>query len=211
VKTQHMVPEPHEIQYPDLSEKHKRMLFSESGIAPKVVWERGYKSVEDPQELHELGFADYQCLTPGLLIPVRGLGKEVLFSRFRPDNPRLDRKGRPCKYEQPENTGITLDVPPSVQEKLQEVRQPLYICEGEKKADALASLGKVAVCIFGVNSWKRNDWLLPEWEYIPTIGRDIYLAFDSDSETNKSVKMALQALSEVLFYRSGETELRSKW
>src|SRR5215218_2205326 len=126
------------------------MLLEESRISAEVVAQRGYRTVEDAQELHELGFADYQVRPPGLLIPVRGTGSEVLFSRFRPDTPRLRKNGKPAKYEQPQGTGVILDVPPSVQDGLRDVERRLWIGEGEKKADSLASLGEVAISILGV-------------------------------------------------------------
>ena len=49
-----------------LAEQHEKMLLEESGISPEVIEARGYRTVEDPEELLSLGFQPYQAITPGL-------------------------------------------------------------------------------------------------------------------------------------------------
>ena len=57
---------------------------------------------------------------------------------------------RPIKYEMPKDSGIRLDCPPMCQPQLADPRVPLWITEGQKKADALASRGLCAVALLGV-------------------------------------------------------------
>jgi putative DNA primase/helicase len=183
-----------------LSLRHWRMLTEESGLSEDVVTARGYRTVEDSKELAELGFADYQRRVPGLLIPIRGTAEEVMFHRYRPDQPREDRK-----YEQPEGTSLVLDVPLPAQQYLRDVTRRLWVCEGEKKADALVSRGEIALSILGVWSWKKDDLLLPQWDDVNTIGREILVAFDADAADKYQVHLARQTLAEILLRRSGST------
>ena len=39
---------------------HERMLTEESGVDPEVIAERGYRSIQDRQELRDLGFGHEQ-------------------------------------------------------------------------------------------------------------------------------------------------------
>jgi putative DNA primase/helicase len=183
-----------------LSPEHWEMLTGGSGISEEVIEARGYRTVEDSEELAQLGFADYQRRVPGLLIPIRGTSEEVMFHRYRPDRPREDRK-----YEQPEGTSLVLDVPLPAQKYLRDVTRRLWVCEGEKKADALVSRGEVALSILGVWSWKKNDLLLAQWDAISTIGRDLLIAFDADAADKYQVHQARQTLAEILLRRSGST------
>jgi putative DNA primase/helicase len=184
-----------------LSPEHRKMLTEESGISPDVVAARGYRTVQDSEKLSQLGFADYQRRVPGLLIPIRGTSEDVIFHRYRPDRPRKDD----TKYEQPEGTSLVLDVPLPAQEYLRDVTRRFWICEGEKKADALVSRGEVALSILGVWSWKKDDLLLPQWDHISTIGRELLIAFDADAADKYQVRLARQTVAEVLLRRSGST------
>ena len=190
----------------ELADHHKKMLTEESGISEIVVAARGYRTVTDAEELSSMGFEDYQCLAPGLLIPVRGTSEEIIFHRFRPDEPRTKKNGKPVKYEQPVDTPIVLDVPLPAQRYLRDVTRRLWVVEGEKKADALVSRGEVALSLLGVWSWKREDLLLREWDDIATIGREVLVAFDSDASEKYAVRLARQRLADVLLRRGGHTE-----
>jgi putative DNA primase/helicase len=84
------------------------------------------------------------------------------------------------KYDQPVGVPVALDIP-SPLEDLMDTTRRLWITEGEKKADALVSRGEVAVALLGVWNWKKDGWMLPEWDRIPLMGRDVIIAFDSDA------------------------------
>jgi hypothetical protein len=188
-----------------LSAEHRKMLEEDSSIFPEVISARGYRTVLDPQVLLELGFEEYQARTPGLLIPIRGTGEEVLFHRYRPDRPRAraDKPGGTVKYEQPPNTSLVLDVPPTCREYLRDTSRRLWILEGEKKSDCLASQGEVAVAVLGVWGWKKDGCLLPGWDDVATIGREILIAFDSDTTDKYEVMLARHTLGRALEGLSG--------
>ena len=120
-----------------------------------MIAARGYRTILNANELRELGFARDQCRSPGLLLPVHTPDGQQPLCVYRPDLPRvLDdrRKGRlpdgtypqrVIKYEFPKGQGMRIDCPPLCRSKLGDPQTPLWITEGQKKADALASHGPV--------------------------------------------------------------------
>ena len=140
----------------DLIEIHKKMLVEESGISLEVVQKRGYRTVETKAELKRLGFSEAQCGVPGLLIPIWGPLGEIVLYQYRPDIPRI-REGKPVKYEAPSGSRMVLDVHPSMRDKLGDPSVPLWITEGIKKGDALASRGLCAVTLLGVWNWRGTN------------------------------------------------------
>src|SRR5215212_12108725 len=101
-----------------LADHHKKMLIEESSIAQNVAEARGYRTIEKKVELKTLGFSDSQRNTPGLLIPVYSPTGEIATYQFRPDQPRIDKDGKPVKYETPLGTRVFLDVHPLAWERL---------------------------------------------------------------------------------------------
>lgn len=198
-----------------LSEAHYRTLTAESGISDAVIRARGYKTITEDIELQALGFAPAQCRAPGLLLPLwtpdGGNGHYI----YRPDNPRVyddrNRKKLPdgtypqrvIKYELPRGEGVRVDCPPPCRPALADPTVPLFITEGQKKADALASRGACAVALLGVWNFKgRNDFggttLLADFDYIAFENRAVYVVFDSDVMTKSGVRAALARLTEHL-------------
>ena len=89
-----------------------RSLIRDSEISPEVARTRGYQSVKTKADLKRLGFADRQCRVPALLVPVWDIHGEVATYQIRPDKPRINKQGKPVKYETPRGTRMVLDVPP---------------------------------------------------------------------------------------------------
>ncbi len=198
-----------------LNEKHYRILSEESGISDEMIRAREYRSIVGDAELRELGFAPAQCRAPGLLLPLwttdGGNGHYV----YRPDNPRVyDDKSRKVlpdgtyhqrviKYEMPKGEGVRVDCPPGCRPLLGDPAVPLFITEGQKKADALAARGGCAVALLGVWNFKgRNDFggttLLADFDYIALQNRAVYLVFDSDVTSKSGVRAALERMTEHL-------------
>ena len=181
---------------PELLTDHFRHLAEGSGIKAEVIRERGYRSVLGKSDLEKIGFSSSQRRTPGILIPLCSVdGKEAGF-QYRPDNPRLDSRERSVKYESPRGAANRLDCPPRCQRMLGDPKVPLWITEGSKKADALASCGACAVSLTGVWGFKgKNQFggitFLSDWDYIALKARKVYLAFDSDVVSKEPVRKAL--------------------
>jgi len=197
------------VALPELLADHFRHLTEGSGISVDVIKERGYRSLLGKSELEKLGFTPAQQRVPGILIPLWSVdGKEAGF-QFRPDHPRTNGRGKPVKYEIPTGSSIRLDCSPRCQKSIGDPKTPLWITEGSKKADALASRGACAISVTGVWGFKgKNQFggitFLADWDYVALKNRMVYLAFDSDIVTKEPVRKALEHIGEHL-KRKGAT------
>ena len=186
-----------------LAEHHEKMLIVESSIARDVAEARGYRTIEKKVELKTLGFADRQCNPPGLLIPIYSPTGEIVNYQFRPDQPRIDKKGKPVKYATPSGSRMVLDVHPFAWERLGNPSVPLFITEGIKKGDALVSRGLCAVALLGVWGWRGRNGdggltALAEWDYVALNDREVYIVFDSDVMPKPQVHKAMVRLKAFL-------------
>lgn len=132
---------------PRLSRGHKKMLLEDSAIDARMVIRRGYRTIEQKAELERLGFGRSQRNVPALLVPIYSPTGELSLYQIRPDRPRIDRRGKPVKYETPGGGRMALDVHPAARDQLKDPSAPLFVTEGIKKADALVSNG---VCTVGL-------------------------------------------------------------
>lgn len=193
-------------EYSRLNPEHLK-LIRDSAIAPEVSRERGYRTESVKARLGLLGFSPVQRLVPGMLTPLYDARHESAGYQFRPNEPRLDEKGRPIKYETPYRSRLVIDVPPSLSRPrkidlqtpfdpaelppmISDVSVPLIVTEGVRKADSAVSRGLCAIALMGVAAWHR----LPDWNDFPLKGRTIYLCFDSDAMTKRQVWIQLRDL-----------------
>lgn len=203
-----------------LSENHLKMLSKESGISNQMIQERGYCTITSEGDLVQFGFSPAQRRVPGLLIPLHTTDGKVGLHVYRPDNPRTyeDRSKREAdglrpvkvlKYEIPKGAGVRVDCPPACLKTLQNPTIPLFITEGQKKADSLASQGACAIDLLGVWNFKgRNEFggttILADFDFIAWENRLVRIVFDSDVMYKPSVRLALERLTEIL-HRKGAT------
>lgn len=185
-----------------LSPAHQAML-DQSAIRPDVAEARGYRTITSSAELRRLGFADYQARTPALLVPVHGVEGGIVLYQLRPDDPRLNERGKAIKYETPAGSRMRIDVPPAVRPVVDDPSVPLIFTEGIKKVDAIVSAGGHAIGLLGVFNYrgKRDDGEtadLPDFNYINLAGRTTSICYDSDVMTNPMVKVALDGLTALL-------------
>src|SRR5262249_55476868 len=175
-------------------------------ITDEVIQARDYRTVTDAKELAVLGFSPKQCRVPGLLLPLHATDGTQPFFVYRPDNPRVEKKGgkeKSIKYEIPRGGGVRLDCPPSCRPLLADPSIPLWLAEGQKKSDSLASRGACAIALLGVWNFKgRNPFggitFLADWDYIALNGRDVRVIFDNDLIVKPEVRKALERLTEHL-------------
>jgi len=196
----------------DLLPQHAALLRA-SAISPEVAKARGYRSDTVKADLKRLGFSQSQQLVPALALPVWQLGREIAFHQIRPDDPRL-RDGKKVKYETPPKVRMVLDVSPTVRHLLADPSVPLWITEGIRKGDALASLGLCAIALLGVWNWrgknaKGGSAALADWDGVALKAADgaprsVYLCFDSDVIQKPEVRQALARLKEFLESRGAE-------
>ena len=149
--------------------EHIKMLKEESGISDAVIKARGYTSVNEPSRLKELGFSPRQCRA-GLLVPIWTTDGQNNLNILRPDDPRIientkkknhdgTHPNKVIKYEFPKGKSMRLDCPPKCREQLADPSIPLWVTEGVKKGDALASHGLCAIALLGVWNFKGKNSL----------------------------------------------------
>src|SRR5215210_3162410 len=187
-----------------LLERHRHMLEMGSCISPEVIEARGYWTAETLADFEgEDGIKPNQHYAPSLVLPIYGVDGEYRYSRVRPDNPP-DKLG---KYIQPVETPNVLDIPRTVREKVLDPNYGLVAVEGERKGDALASLGIPTIVIFGVWNWSckvskdspyEEQLLLRDFESVPLHGRSVAIVFDADLQTNQSIQLAASRLAQRL-------------
>ena len=190
-----------------LSPVHQSHLEA-SGVSAEIAAERGYQSMQGSlgyETLRHAGFSKAQSENlPGLLLPVWGTdGQATPLAVYRPDMPRLSAGDTPRKYEFPHGKGMRLDCPPRCVSGLGDPTIVLWITEGQKKGDALATVGACTLALLGVDCWRgRNQaggtTALADWEYVHLRERQIYIAFDSDMQTKPQVKGAMRRLANFL-------------
>jgi putative DNA primase/helicase len=201
-----------------LATQHYAMLHGDSAIAEALIATRGYQTLTDPGDLRDLGFSKAQARTaPGLLIPLWNIHGERMGWQFRPDAPRLSAKGTEIKYENPAGSQLTLDIHPTMQPLLKDPTIPLWITEGVKKGDAMASQGACTIALMGgvwgfkgTNQYGGKNVILPDWQYVPLNDRLVYVVYDSDIYRKPEVDKALKALNEFLRGRQAQPR-RVEW
>src|SRR5579871_3180517 len=207
-------------KHPDLADSgvevllpHHRDMLTASAISPEIQKARGYTSAVARTELQRLGFntAQSRCV-PALILPTwRPCGERGL-TQMRPDQPRSFPDGRLAKYEMPGQERMCLDVPPTVQKLIGDPKTPLFLTEGVKKGDALASVGVGVVSLLGVTCWKGTNEqggkvALPDWHDVALNGRELQIVFDSDVMRKRTVYFALRSVKEFLEGRGADVWL----
>lgn len=172
-----------------LSKEHEHELLNGSGISREVVAARGYYTATQLSEVPEVFSKRQRRL--GLVVPLHSPDGQSIGYQLKPKKPLS--KGP--KYVTPKGSRNVLDVNPLMLTALRNNAVPLWITEGAKKVDALASWGRCAIGFAGVWNWllKGGD-PLPCWRHVPLQGRRVYIAFDSDWRTNPDVQRALARL-----------------
>ena len=179
-----------------LSASHQQMLYGGSAIDPGMAAERGYYTARSRAEVPE-AFASYQRRL-GLVVPMHSPDGVTRGWQLRPHKPR---KGGP-KYETPTGISPVVDVHPRMLGEVRHGDDPLWITEGCKKGDALASRGLPALSLAGVWMWcvpkVRPYRLKPCFDHVRLRGRKVYVVFDNDVVTKPEVQEALRALVTAL-------------
>jgi hypothetical protein len=182
-----------------LSDSHRRQLKA-SDIADEVAAARSYRTIRHRSEVPE-EFAEWQRRR-GLLVPTYSPDGETAGYQLRPDRPIKRKSGNAPKYETPTGSRITLDVNPLMLEAIRHGDGDLWITEGCKKVDSLASQGEPAVGFIGV--WNmampktKGTVPLSCWHHVRLKGRRVIVVFDADARTNPDVQEALRRAVRML-------------
>lgn len=190
---------------PELYDFHQREL-EESCISAEVQTARRYETLygtdEDKARLKELRVPRWawrdETAFPALLLPMYRVTGEEIGVQFKPALPQEAPGGKLQKYASQSGTPNRLDVPPGVADLVRDPSVPLWITEGIKKADCLASHGKAALTLTGVFNWRSKMGTLGDWEDVPLQGRDVVICFDADTRDKRTVMLAMQRLGRWL-------------
>jgi putative DNA primase/helicase len=178
-----------------LSPDDRRKLEVESSISPEYIARRGYYTATKLADVPEVLKGRQRRL--GLVIPTYSPSGARGF-RLRPKKPISPAR----KYEQPAGVCSILDVYPFNLERVRDPRVELWITEGEKTADSLASRGGCVISVPGVHNFAEKGSAGTEgllcWEYVPLQGRTVTIVYDSDARTKAGVQLALQRLVALL-------------
>jgi hypothetical protein len=184
---------------------HARELYEQSGIDPAIVAARGCRSVT-AAETARLGFAPSQQ-RDGLLFPQWTLAGVQVGYLLKPDEPRLNEKGKPVKYEAPADSRPHFDIHPDAVHVLQDASTPLYFTEGVKKSDAAWSRGVACVSITSVWMFLNGRLVVPDLDEIALRDRVVRVTFDSDVARKDAVAEALLRFCAVLDRRGARVEV----
>lgn len=203
----------------DLLERHQKFL-RDRAITDDVAPERGYQSATRMADLAKLGFGRTQQLVPALVIPICSVRGAVESYQLRPDNPRLNEKGKPRKYEMKAGARMLIDAHPRMTRPrdggkvplIADPGVPLLITEGIPKGDAAVSIGLCCIALLGVFNFRGTNetggkTALADWESIALNGRTVYIAFDSDVMEKREVYSALARLKAFLESRKAIVKL----
>lgn len=193
-----------------LSQQHTDHLHA-SAIDDIIIAERGYTTIAGRLEWEQATNGAQLARGvhyDGLAFPAFRLGQSIHAWVFRPDQPRT-RKSEPIKYEWSPGVTNTLDVLPRYAAALGDPKVPIWLTEGAKKADALASAYSAAIVpinLNGVWGWRCTNLAggkiaLPEIDEIAWNGRTVVLAFDSDVIRKPQVMAALKRFAQLLVGR----------
>jgi len=163
-------------------------------------------------DARKAAFRHYQ-IRPALLIPIWWNGK-IAAHRLRPDTPRTNGDSRVIKYEQPSGLPNHLDANPLAWDAIQDPTRDIVITEGEKKGDALWSVGVPTIALTGVWNWltrvpsigddKGESRPLDQWADVPLSGRTVWIVFDSDAATKEGPRGSRTELTYFLRGRGAD-------
>ena len=172
--------------------------LASSGITEETALENGIHSEADNAKVASiLGWGKTaKRLGSCLAFPVYTLEGQLVYTRFKPDNPRTRSNGKPIKYETPKEATNRIYIPSGVRGLANESTE-LLITEGEKKALSATQHGFPCIGLFGVQNWKSRNQseLLPCFRRFRLKNRKVVIAFDSDVETNPNIQSAEQWLA----------------
>ena len=196
-------------------------LLLDSAISIEVADARGYEVISERKDARGYGFSLQQARRitaefAALLVPIWDVQDEDAPSgwQLRPSQPETSKSSR--KYETPRRQANFLDVNPTMRGKALDCTEPLWITEGARKVDALATLGVPCVGLSGVWNWKGRERAgdptsesrpLPQWKVLPLADRVVVICFDSDAATNKGVRSARRQLAKFLMDNGAKVEV----
>ena len=171
-----------------------------SGLTPDTIRSHHFRSVPPGMIPQLVGF-NLPALRSAMLIPYPDpAGGFMAHIRVKVFPPLTDRQGHTVKYLQPRGSGARLFFPLQTLAVALAGDAALWLCEGEKKALAVAQLGLPGVGFAGIEGWHRagSRDLLPDFAAIRLRERPLELVPDGDWRVNPAVERGAVRLAEAL-------------
>jgi hypothetical protein len=207
-----------------------------SGLTAATTAAAGLYAERDAERVRELlgsylSAKTVRRLGPCLVIPYcdpaggpmtywNGDGADHPFARLKPAKPRVDKGGRPVKYESPAGAPPRAYFPPGTRAAvLANPLVQLLITEGEKKALCADQHGFRCVGLGGVSSWsvkRERDAhgkavgvreLIPDLTALAWQGRVVVIVYDSDLGDKPEVQWERWHLGEALRERGADVRV----
>jgi hypothetical protein len=188
-----------------LAPEHRADL-EKSGLTTETIALQGIRAVPPAMIPKLLGF-DIPAIRSALLFPFPAPGGGWMdLVRMKIFPPLTNKKGQTTKYLQPRGVPPRLYFCRTVLEAALRSQEPLWLVEGEKKALAVAQLGKATVGFSGVDAWhvRGSRALLDDFNEIGLEGRVVEVLPDGDFQENPHVRRAIFRLGEALAARGAK-------
>jgi len=213
----HHYPDAPAVPIPNELSPDDRKELEGSLISAECIAATGYVTITESAPLEALGFPRSQWIVPAMLVTLRGADGEPCSYQIKPHQPR-ELHGKRQKYENRKGDRAAWHCNPTVRHLLDDPTEDLYITEGVKKADSLASKGKCAIAITGVWNWKGTNekggsTALASFNDIAWKGKDqggnpiqrrVFLVFDSDAREKPEVNKALKQAAAYFAHRGAK-------
>lgn len=194
-----------------LTEEHLTFLTN-AAITPDIAASAGvYSATESadlPSALHV-----WRSEVPGIVFPwwraasgpVGDVGPDGVLWQLRPDTPIARRDGKGvAKYVFPPKAINALNTHPLMRHLVHDAGIPIVLIEGTKQylAGVSALAGSVepiaAVGLAGCYGWSQGGQPIPDLRAVPWGGRQVFLCFDADVDSNRDVWEAASKLRDWL-------------
>jgi hypothetical protein len=188
----------------ELEDDHWEVV-EEHGVSKEIATVAGLRSIRSDWVRDILpGHVSRRAPLPALGIPIADLGVPVVWSwLLRPDEPRVDNRGKRRKYENVTGEAWRpFYVLPGDADRVLSSSAELWITEGVFDALALESKGCAALGLTaGTWGWKSDGRPHEDWAKVNLEDRPVKIAFDADQLENPHVRRAALGLEEFLVSR----------
>jgi Domain of unknown function (DUF3854) len=185
----------------ELEDAHWEVV-KDHGVSEEIATVAGLRSIKSDWVRDVLpGHVSRRAPLPALGIPIADLGGPVVWSwLLRPDEPRVDNRGKRRKYENVTGEAWRpFYVLPSDADRVLSSNVELWITEGVFDALALESKGCAALGLTaGTWGWSSDRRPHDDWARVNLRNRPVKIAFDADQVDNPQVRLAAVRLEKFL-------------
>lgn len=196
-------------------------VHAKLGITADILAAAKVERVDDFNARQLVSLPKHSGDLSGIIFPyLHPLSGNIVTRRLRRDHPDIEKGKVKDKYLYAYGDPSRIYFPPECNGRLTNISIRLFIVEAEKSVLSLTSAGAFAIGLGGCWGWRgrigktedangaRVDELgpLPDLDHITWQGREVIIAFDSNSATSKFVQSAQRKLARVLSERGANVK-----